>query len=166
MACPLLAFCLRSAWQSVESVAAMLPTLCLGADKLIGAKAPAMKGMPSERGREGERGEAKAVASFLMFATASGVLFAIFLNTAGPSLLCITHRTHLTQGGAWDNAKKCSVSPNVTFPVRACACRYIEQGVHGGKGSAAHKVKGAEGAEGAARSKPLRPVLSFAFRQR
>ncbi|CAJ1348880.1 unnamed protein product [Effrenium voratum] len=75
-----------------------------GADKLIGAK---------------------AVASFLMFATASGVLFAIFLNTAG---------------GAWDNAKKCSVSPNVTFPVRACACRYIEQGVHGGKGSAAHKA--------------------------
>ncbi|CAJ1455192.1 unnamed protein product [Effrenium voratum] len=58
-----------------------------GADKLIGAK---------------------AVASFLMFATASGVLFAIFLNTAG---------------GAWDNAKK-----------------YIEQGVHGGKGSAAHKA--------------------------
>jgi len=51
---------------------------------------------------------AKAIASFLMFATASGVLFAIFLNTAG---------------GAWDNAKK-----------------YIEQGTHGGKGSAAHKA--------------------------
>eukprot|EP00927_Polykrikos_kofoidii_P083399 TRINITY_DN8526_c1_g1_i2.p1 TRINITY_DN8526_c1_g1~~TRINITY_DN8526_c1_g1_i2.p1 ORF type:complete len:836 (-),score=149.79 TRINITY_DN8526_c1_g1_i2:202-2556(-) len=34
---------------------------------------------------------AKAVAGFLMFATATGVLFAIFLNTAG---------------GAWDNAKK------------------------------------------------------------
>eukprot|EP00930_Biecheleria_cincta_P034871 TRINITY_DN24037_c0_g1_i1.p1 TRINITY_DN24037_c0_g1~~TRINITY_DN24037_c0_g1_i1.p1 ORF type:complete len:837 (-),score=163.72 TRINITY_DN24037_c0_g1_i1:498-2978(-) len=51
---------------------------------------------------------AKAVASFLMFATASGVLLAIFLNTAG---------------GAWDNAKK-----------------YIEQGVHGGKGSQAHKA--------------------------
>merc|ERR550514_1370491 len=34
---------------------------------------------------------AKATASFLMFATATGVLFAIFLNTAG---------------GAWDNAKK------------------------------------------------------------
>ncbi|CAK9092546.1 unnamed protein product [Durusdinium trenchii] len=51
---------------------------------------------------------AKAIASFLMFATSSGVLFAIFLNTAG---------------GAWDNAKK-----------------YIEQGVHGGKGSAAHKA--------------------------
>jgi len=51
---------------------------------------------------------AKAVASFLMFATATGVLFAIFLNTAG---------------GAWDNAKK-----------------YIEKGVHGGKGSAAHKA--------------------------
>jgi len=34
---------------------------------------------------------AKATASFLMFATCSGVLFAIFLNTAG---------------GAWDNAKK------------------------------------------------------------
>merc|ERR1712113_389468 len=34
---------------------------------------------------------AKAIASFLMFATATGVLFAIFLNTAG---------------GAWDNAKK------------------------------------------------------------
>jgi len=51
---------------------------------------------------------AKAIASFLMFATATGVLFAIFLNTAG---------------GAWDNAKK-----------------YIEKGVHGGKGSAAHKA--------------------------
>merc|ERR1711941_195283 len=51
---------------------------------------------------------AKAVASFLMFATATGVLFAIFLNTAG---------------GAWDNAKK-----------------YIERGVHGGKGSSAHKA--------------------------
>lgn len=51
---------------------------------------------------------AKAVAGFLMFATATGVLFAIFLNTAG---------------GAWDNAKK-----------------YIEKGVHGGKGSAAHKA--------------------------
>jgi len=34
---------------------------------------------------------AKAIASFLMFATATGVLLAIFLNTAG---------------GAWDNAKK------------------------------------------------------------
>lgn len=34
---------------------------------------------------------AKAVASLLMFSTATGVLFAIFLNTAG---------------GAWDNAKK------------------------------------------------------------
>mmetsp|Transcript_67175 Transcript_67175/g.160888 ORF Transcript_67175/g.160888 Transcript_67175/m.160888 type:complete len:824 (-) Transcript_67175:255-2726(-) len=51
---------------------------------------------------------AKAVASFLMFATATGVLLAIFLNTAG---------------GAWDNAKK-----------------YIEKGVHGGKGSDAHKA--------------------------
>merc|ERR1719440_1460526 len=51
---------------------------------------------------------AKATASFLMFATASGCLFAIFLNTAG---------------GAWDNAKK-----------------YIERGVHGGKGSFAHKA--------------------------
>merc|ERR1719335_929965 len=51
---------------------------------------------------------AKAMASFLMFATSTGVLFAIFLNTAG---------------GAWDNAKK-----------------YIERGVHGGKGSAAHKA--------------------------
>lgn len=50
---------------------------------------------------------AKAIACFLMFATATGVLFAIFLNTAG---------------GAWDNAKK-----------------YIEKGVHGGKGSSAHK---------------------------
>jgi len=51
---------------------------------------------------------AKAIAGFLMFATVTGVLFAIFLNTAG---------------GAWDNAKK-----------------YIEKGVHGGKGSAAHKA--------------------------
>jgi H(+)-translocating pyrophosphatase len=51
---------------------------------------------------------AKAVASFLMFATATGVIFAIMLNTAG---------------GAWDNAKK-----------------YIEKGVHGGKGSQAHKA--------------------------
>jgi inorganic pyrophosphatase len=34
---------------------------------------------------------AKCVASFLMFATASGILMALFLNTAG---------------GAWDNAKK------------------------------------------------------------
>jgi len=34
---------------------------------------------------------AKATASFLMIATATGVLFAIYLNTAG---------------GAWDNAKK------------------------------------------------------------
>jgi len=51
---------------------------------------------------------AKAIASFLMFATATGVLFAIFLNTSG---------------GAWDNAKK-----------------YIEKGVHGGKGSSAHKA--------------------------
>merc|ERR1719160_1633546 len=51
---------------------------------------------------------AKAVAGFLMFATAAGVLLAIFLNTAG---------------GAWDNAKK-----------------YIERGVHGGKGSEAHKA--------------------------
>merc|ERR1712060_778780 len=50
---------------------------------------------------------AKAMASFLMFATATGVLFAIFLNTAG---------------GAWDNAKK-----------------YIEKGMHGGKGGDAHK---------------------------
>lgn len=51
---------------------------------------------------------AKATASFLMFATAAGVLMAIFLNTAG---------------GAWDNAKK-----------------YIESGVHQGKGSSAHKA--------------------------
>jgi len=51
---------------------------------------------------------AEAISGFLMFATATGVLFAIFLNTAG---------------GAWDNAKK-----------------YIERGVHGGKGSAAHKA--------------------------
>jgi len=51
---------------------------------------------------------AKVIASFLMFATVAGVLFAIMLNTAG---------------GAWDNAKK-----------------YIEKGVHGGKGSAAHKA--------------------------
>lgn len=51
---------------------------------------------------------AKATASFLMFATATGVLLAIFLNTAG---------------GAWDNAKK-----------------YVERGVHGGKGSFAHKA--------------------------
>merc|ERR1719305_1644683 len=51
---------------------------------------------------------AKAIAGFLMFATVTGVLFAIFLNTAG---------------GAWDNAKK-----------------YIEKGVHGGKGSQAHKA--------------------------
>lgn len=50
---------------------------------------------------------AKAVAGFLMFATSTGVLLAITLNTAG---------------GAWDNAKK-----------------YIEKGVHGGKGSDAHK---------------------------
>merc|ERR1719421_1623138 len=34
---------------------------------------------------------AKAIAGFLMFATSTGVLMAIFLNTAG---------------GAWDNAKK------------------------------------------------------------
>merc|ERR1740121_3537772 len=51
---------------------------------------------------------AKAIAGFLMFATVTGVLLAIFLNTAG---------------GAWDNAKK-----------------YIEKGVHGGKGSSAHKA--------------------------
>eukprot|EP00928_Gymnodinium_smaydae_P026583 TRINITY_DN20829_c0_g1_i1.p1 TRINITY_DN20829_c0_g1~~TRINITY_DN20829_c0_g1_i1.p1 ORF type:complete len:487 (-),score=107.40 TRINITY_DN20829_c0_g1_i1:294-1754(-) len=51
---------------------------------------------------------AKAIAGFLMFATCTGVLCAIFLNTAG---------------GAWDNAKK-----------------YIEKGVHGGKGSQAHKA--------------------------
>jgi len=51
---------------------------------------------------------AKAIASFLMFATVTGVLMAIMLNTAG---------------GAWDNAKK-----------------YIERGVHGGKGSQAHKA--------------------------
>jgi inorganic pyrophosphatase len=43
-----------------------------------------------------------------MFATATGVLMALFLNTAG---------------GAWDNAKK-----------------FIESGVHGGKGSDAHKA--------------------------
>eukprot|EP00747_Dinoflagellata_sp_TGD_P098611 gnl/TRDRNA2_/TRDRNA2_167505_c1_seq1.p1 gnl/TRDRNA2_/TRDRNA2_167505_c1~~gnl/TRDRNA2_/TRDRNA2_167505_c1_seq1.p1 ORF type:complete len:270 (+),score=64.38 gnl/TRDRNA2_/TRDRNA2_167505_c1_seq1:32-811(+) len=42
-------------------------------------------------GREDRLIGAKAVAALLMFATASGVLFAIFLNTAG---------------GAWDNAKK------------------------------------------------------------
>lgn len=34
---------------------------------------------------------AKVVASFLMFATVSGILMALFLNTSG---------------GAWDNAKK------------------------------------------------------------
>ena len=34
---------------------------------------------------------AKAVAAFLMFSTAAGILMALFLNTAG---------------GAWDNAKK------------------------------------------------------------
>lgn len=34
---------------------------------------------------------AKVVAAFLMFATVSGILMALFLNTAG---------------GAWDNAKK------------------------------------------------------------
>merc|ERR1719281_1359655 len=51
---------------------------------------------------------AKAVGAFLMFATATGVLFAVFLNTAG---------------GAWDNSKK-----------------FIERGVLGGKGSAAHKA--------------------------
>jgi len=51
---------------------------------------------------------AKAVASFLMFATVTGVLMAIMLNTAG---------------GAWDNAKK-----------------YIEKGMHGGKGGMAHKA--------------------------
>lgn len=59
-------------------------------------------------GREDPLIGAKAVAAFLMFATATGVLLAITLNTAG---------------GAWDNAKK-----------------YIEQGVHGGKGGAAHKA--------------------------
>merc|ERR1719324_1361373 len=48
------------------------------------------------------------MASFIMFATSTGVLMALFLNTAG---------------GAWDNAKK-----------------FIESGVHGGKGSDAHKA--------------------------
>jgi len=51
---------------------------------------------------------AKCTASFIMFATSTGVLMALFLNTAG---------------GAWDNAKK-----------------FIESGVHGGKGSDAHKA--------------------------
>ena len=51
---------------------------------------------------------AKAVCGFIMLATSTGVLMALFLNTAG---------------GAWDNAKK-----------------YIESGVHGGKGTEAHKA--------------------------
>merc|ERR1719463_506644 len=51
---------------------------------------------------------AKCTASFIMFATATGILMALFLNTAG---------------GAWDNAKK-----------------YVETGVHGGKGGDAHKA--------------------------
>merc|ERR1719183_2197644 len=45
----------------------------------------------SVSGQEDRLIGAKATASFLMFATATGVLMAIFLNTAG---------------GAWDNAKK------------------------------------------------------------
>ncbi len=51
---------------------------------------------------------ARAVCSFLMFATVAGVLMGLFLNNTG---------------GAWDNAKK-----------------LIETGLHGGKGSLAHKA--------------------------
>jgi len=51
---------------------------------------------------------AEVVAGFLMVATITGILMALFLNNGG---------------GAWDNAKK-----------------YIESGVHGGKGSEAHKA--------------------------
>jgi Na+/H+-translocating membrane pyrophosphatase len=51
---------------------------------------------------------AQVLGGFLMFATSTGILMALFLNNGG---------------GAWDNAKK-----------------YIETGVHGGKGSEAHKA--------------------------
>lgn len=51
---------------------------------------------------------AEVLAGFLMFATSTGILMALFFNNGG---------------GAWDNAKK-----------------YIETGVHGGKGSDAHKA--------------------------
>lgn len=51
---------------------------------------------------------AEVLAGFLMFATSTGILMALFLNNGG---------------GAWDNAKK-----------------YIETGMHGGKGSEAHKA--------------------------
>ena len=51
---------------------------------------------------------AEVLAGFLMFATSTGILMALFFNNGG---------------GAWDNAKK-----------------YIETGVHGGKGSEAHKA--------------------------
>jgi H(+)-translocating pyrophosphatase len=51
---------------------------------------------------------ARAVCSFLMFATVTGVVMGLFLNNTG---------------GAWDNAKK-----------------LVETGMHGGKGSLAHKA--------------------------
>lgn len=51
---------------------------------------------------------AEVLAGFLMFATSTGILMALFFNNGG---------------GAWDNAKK-----------------YIETGMHGGKGSDAHKA--------------------------
>jgi Na+/H+-translocating membrane pyrophosphatase len=51
---------------------------------------------------------AEVLAGFLMFATSTGILMALFFNNGG---------------GAWDNAKK-----------------YIETGMHGGKGSDSHKA--------------------------
>jgi len=48
------------------------------------------------------------LAGYIMFATSTGILMALFFNNGG---------------GAWDNAKK-----------------YVETGMHGGKGSDAHKA--------------------------
>jgi len=60
---------------------------------MIAVSVPIMVGggMRAVSGHEDPLIGAKVISSFLMFATVTGVLFAIFLNTAG---------------GAWDNAKK------------------------------------------------------------
>ncbi len=80
---------------------------------------------------------AKVVCSFLMFATSTGILMALFFNNAG---------------GAWDNAYylffSFLVSPTISYINNKIienwkylfSKKFIETGATGGKGSETHKA--------------------------